>query len=240
MLVGIQANTGLLECTCAENTHDFQMPPNEPRLHGFILAVVGFSRFLRTNAWVLAACAHLIACNCSSEKPPSPRDGPEMTATPVARSLEESMKWSLRCDEIARDDWEKIDATDWYSEGVEDAGLDYSAAGAHITYWFAWMVENDLHSGFIWTDSRELIREHFENVDAFRKSAPANVRLLVGEVEELHGHMLSDEGNRFTNEHYEAYLTGYQKMFGGPAAVSDKNYARLREVLKKKFNPKGP
>jgi hypothetical protein len=119
--------------------------------------------------------------------------------------LEEARRLSHKCaeGELSNPLWEKYDATDWHSEAAEDLGLDYDAAGAHIAYWFAWLVEHDLESGFVCTDSDDLIRDYVTSLNRIKDGEPDAINAMLSEAEELHGTMLSDAGNRFTKANYE-------------------------------------
>ena len=157
--------------------------------------------------------------------------------------LAQATRLSHQCAEgtLSNPLWEKYDATDWHSEDAEDLGLDYGAAGAHIAYWFAWLVEHDLESGFVCTDSDDLIRDHVASLNRLKDGEPDAINAMLGEAEELHGTMLSDAGNRFTKANYEQYLEDYADLLGQQyAEFSQANYARVREMLEVKYGPRLP
>jgi hypothetical protein len=167
------------------------------------------------------------------------------TTKPQGRriDLEQATRLSRKCaeGELSNPLWEKYDATDWHSEAAEELGLDYDAAGAHIAYWFAWLVEHDLESGFVCTDSDELIRGHVTALNRMKDGEPDAIDAMLGEAEELHGAMLSDAGNQFTKANYEQYLQDYSDLLGQQYAdFSRANYTRVREMLEVKYGPRLP
>lgn len=95
-----------------------------------------------------------------------------------------------------------------------ERGVNYDAAGAHIAYWFAWLVEHDLESGFVCTDSDDLIREYVASLNRLKDRQPGAIDAMLGQAEELHGTMLSDAGNRFTKANYEQYIQDYATLMG--------------------------
>jgi hypothetical protein len=154
--------------------------------------------------------------------------------------LDETRRRSHQCarGELETAGSERYDESSWHAESVEEAALDASAAGAHIAYWFAWLVEHDLDSGLVCTESETLIREHVEIVNRLKAREPDAILSVPSVAEELNSSMLSHAGNQFTKAHYDRYLRDYAKVVGGAyCACSIATYARIREMLERDYAP---
>ncbi len=185
---------------------------------------------------VAALCSTV--CDCQSRHSRGPEEAFPIPAP--ARTLAQSQELSLRCARLSAypPHWEKIDATDWHSDSASDKGLDYDAAGAHIAYWYAWLVRHDLHSGFSCTESTELMRIHFNAVARMKTGAPGAIDAMLSEAEELHSPMMTDTGQAFTSRHYERYLSDYRKLFGRAyAEFSQENFDKVYAMLDAKYAP---
>lgn len=100
-------------------------------------------------------------------------------------------------------------------------------------YWFTWLVEHDLDSGFICTDSDDLIRRYVADINRVKAAEPGAVLAMLSQAEQLNGSMLSEAGNRFTRERY---LRDYEHLFAnGYAAFSSTNYSKVRPLLEAKY-----
>jgi hypothetical protein len=152
--------------------------------------------------------------------------------------LDEVRTLSHRCarGELHTHDSETYDKESGHAESVADAGLDSSAACAHIAYWFAWLVEHDLDSGFVCTESEPLIREHVEVVNQVKAREPGAILAAARLAEELDGTMLSEAGSLFTKAHYDRYCRDLAKVIGQTyGAISVETYARVREMLERDY-----
>lgn len=155
-----------------------------------------------------------------------------------AGSVEEAQELARACAQLTRSppSWEKYDATEWHADAESENGCTYADAGAHIAYWFAWLALNNLHSGFVCTESAELVRSHFTAIERLKSNAPGALASILIQAEELDSSMLTKEGQRVTKLHYDRYLTDYARLLGRKCApFSEENYTKVKQMLTDKY-----